>query len=278
MIASHENPEGRPRGPRSWPDHARLVKTGSVMDSKKAADDWTSFDERQLAYHTTQWKNPKESTKAFEAFIAHRLDGSRRIIDLGAGTGAATAFLAGRHPATDFVAADYVSDFLRIGENVAKNQGLDNLAFRQLDWMEMPETTEFDGVVSLQTLSWLPEPVEPLVQVFTKLKPEWLAITSLFYEGDISCTISVHEHVTGQRFFYNVYAIPEIRRVCAEHGYHIASTKRFEIGIDLEKPDNLDAMGTYTRRVVTESSDTIERLQISGPILMPWHMLLIERS
>lgn len=248
------------------------------MDSKKAADEWISFDERQLAYHTEQWRNTKESTKAFETFSADYLAKSRRVIDLGAGTGAATAYLAQRHPETRFIAADYVPSFLELGAEIAKNQGVPNLEFRQVNWMKLPETNEFDGVISLQTLSWLPAAEEALVQIFTKLRPNWIALTSLFYEGDISCTISVKEHVHEKSFFYNVYAIPEIRRVCSQHGYQVAVVKKFEIGIDLPPPENLDAMCTYTRRVVAAPEEPIERLQISGPVLMPWHMLLMLRT
>lgn len=248
------------------------------MGTNKAADDWTKFDERQLAYHTAQWKNPKEATKAFEAFLAGRLKNTKRVMDLGAGTGAATSYLAERYPDTHFVAADFVSNFLDIGSNIARTQGVENLEFRQLDWLELPPTAEFDGVISLQTLSWLPEPVAPLVQIFKNVQPDWLALTSLFYEGDISCTVSVVEHGSGKRFYYNVYAIPQIRRICAEHGYDVTLAKKFEIGIDLKQPEDLDTMGSYTKTVVTEPGEPIERLQISGPVLMPWYMLLIERG
>lgn len=248
------------------------------MDSKKAADEWISFDERQLDYHKEQWQNTKESTKAFETFSADYLAKSRRVIDLGAGTGAATAYLARHHPETSFIAADYVPTFLELGAEIARNRGISNLEFRRVNWMDLPETGEFDGVISLQTLSWLPTAEEPLVQIFTKFQPKWIALTSLFYEGDISCTVSVKEHAHEKSYFYNVYAIPEIRRICSQHGYQVLEIKKFEIGIDLPPPENLDAMRTYTRRVATVPEYPIERLQISGPVLMPWHMLLIMRT
>ena len=47
------------------------------------------------------------------------------------------------------------------------------------------------------------------------------------------------------------------------------------VGIDIEKPSNLDSMGTYTQRLM---GDKIRRIQISGPLLMNWYMLLIEKN
>jgi len=74
------------------------------------------------------------------------------------------------------------------------------------------------GVISLQTLSWLPEFEQPLRQIFEKIAPDWIAMSSLFYEGDISCKIEVEEHAAGNHFFYNVYSIPAVSRFAREFG------------------------------------------------------------
>lgn len=67
-----------------------------------------NVDKSRLVYHTQQWGNPKESKKAFEEFVRKKLAETKKVIDLGAGTGAATAYLAERHPSVHFIAADYV--------------------------------------------------------------------------------------------------------------------------------------------------------------------------
>jgi trans-aconitate methyltransferase len=76
--------------------------------------------------------------------------------------------------------AELIGTATDLGSSVA------NLKFFQGDWFSM-SSEAFDRVISLQTLSWLPEFETPLEQIFTKIKPKWIAATSLLYEGDISC-------------------------------------------------------------------------------------------
>ena len=151
------------------------------------------------------------------------------------------------------------------------------LTFEQGDRFDMCQTDRFDGVVSLQTLSWLPDCEAPLVEVFRKLQPGWMALTSLFYPGDITCRIEVEEHKKRKKCFYNVYSLPEISRVCEREGYALTRATRFDIDIDIERPRDMDAMGTYTKRVIGDDIDGSHRLQISGPLLMNWYMVLIEK-
>ena len=198
------------------------------------------------------------------------------VIDLGAGAGAATSFIAANEPKVSFVAADYVSDYLEIGRKLAESNQIDNLTFRQVDWFSLSETSEYDGVISLQTLSWLPELRMPLEKVLTKIKPNWFAMTSLFYDGDISCTVEVCEHTNSRKSFYNIYSLKEVSRIANEFGYQISKCEKFEISINLPKPANPDLMGTYTKNVCDDKG-VGERMQISGPILMPWYMFLIEK-
>ena len=58
----------------------------------------------------------------------------------------------------------------------------------------MKPTKKYDGCISLQNLSWPPDYEMPLKAIFKNINPNWLAITSLFYEGDITCRIEVEEH------------------------------------------------------------------------------------
>lgn len=132
-----------------------------------------------------------------------------------------------------------------------------------------------DGVVSLQTLSWLPEMVNPMTQIFEVIKPGWIGLTSLFYEGDISCRIEVFEHSRGRKTFYNVYSLKELNRLAIKYGYEIVKSNRFDIEIDIPKPTNTDLMGTFTEKI--EGSSDYKRLQISGPLLMNWYFVLIKK-
>jgi len=246
--------------------------------AKQRKDEWERIgDDNSLAYHTQQWDNVKQSTIAFERFCAAELASSQHVIDLGAGAGAATAFIAGKHPTVGFTAFDYSAELTRTGAEIAKSKGMANLSFQQGDWYELQATRQFDGVISLQTLSWLPNFEDPLDQVFRNLRPKWVAVSSLFYDGEISCQIEVNQHVRERKFFYNIYAIPVAQRFCAARGYELVKSTPFEIDIDIEKPADPNTMGTYTERVWNADNRGTQRLQRSGPLLMPWYMLLFRR-
>jgi hypothetical protein len=132
-----------------------------------------------------------------------------------------------------------------------------------------------EGVISLQTLSWLPEMRKPMAQIFEVIKPRWIGISSLFYDGDISCKIEVFEHSKNRKAFYNVYSLNELNRFASEYGYEVASSEKFNIEIDIPKPKNTNFMTTYTEKI--EGGLDNQRLQISGPLLMNWYFVLIKK-
>jgi trans-aconitate methyltransferase len=252
-----------------------------VPPLKQRTDEWEKLDSSSLRYHTKQWDTPKQSTKAFDLFAHNKIIGSKNIIDLGCGAGASTAYLAQRYNNVSFTGFDYVQDLITLGAQISQNKNISNLHFEQGDWFDIKPTNKFDGVISFQTLSWLPEFEKPLLEIFKKLKPRWIALNSLFYEGDITCHIEVEEHRRNRKSFYNVYSIPAIKRLCKENGYTLTKISPFEMDIDIEKPAEIDFMATYTKRIYASApprKNNFERLQISGPLLMTWYMLLIEQN
>lgn len=247
------------------------------MSLKQRVSEWEKMDSRQINYHMLQWDIPKQSTLAFERFINKNLSKSKNVIDMGAGAGAATSFFAKLHESVLFTSFDYSEDLTRIGQIIASEKGIKNLTFKKGDWFNLELEGSFDGCISLQTLSWLPEYQAPLEAIFFKIKPQWIAISSLFYEGDITCKVEVEEHKRNRKTFYNTYSLPAIRRFCNINGYTLKKAKPFMIKTDIVKPNDIDYMGTYTERVVNENKNQFKRLQISGPLLMNWYMLLIEK-
>lgn len=133
----------------------------------------------------------------------------------------------------------------------------------------------YDGMICLQVLSWMPEN-RKVIEALTGLGLPWITLSSLFYEGPISCTIDVTQHDAdfeeGRKSFYNIYSLPAVEKLFEQRGYTRMQSASFEIDIDLPKPPE-PRMGTYTERLQSGS-----RLQRSGPLLMPWYFVGIERS
>jgi trans-aconitate methyltransferase len=229
-----------------------------------------------MKYHLEQWEKPKQSTFAFEEFFRHEFTKSQTILDIGCGTGSSTYHLARKFPETNFIGIDNSLSLVNKAKQLSKKNSLKNLSFEYGDVFSINKKfAGSDGVISLQTLSWLSEINKPMKQIF-KIQPNWIGVSSLFYEGDISCKILVTEHRYKRNFNYNVYSIEQLSKVASKFGYQLLKFSPFEIDIDISKPQDIDKMGTFTEKIV--SNLQVKRIQISGPLLLNWYFVLLVKK
>jgi len=236
-------------------------------------------DPVSMDYHMIQWEKPKESTIQFQKFIELHLQKSSEVIDLGCGTGAATHFMAARNPECNFLGIDQDPKLVETARGVmAKQPNVKNLKFAIGDCFDLSRFSKstFQGVLSMQTLSWLGTWEQPMQEIYQELHPDWIAISSLFYPGDISAQITISEPVRDRITNYNVISIKDFQRHANKFGYHVQHYKKFEIPFCITKPTNEDIMGTYTLNVSEGTGES--NLQVSGPILMPWFFVLVEKD
>ncbi len=245
---------------------------------QKRTTEW--LENVNTAYHERQFKAPYRSTVAFcdwlEALGLLHKESRLRILDLGAGQGGPLYYMSSRYPHCTFVGVDLNPALVQKGNAFFGEHGITNCRLEVGDIYNLPPKYigAFDGVISLQTLSWLPSFEEPL-EAMCALEAPWMALSSLFYDGLVSCTIEVQEYTEQlepqTRSFYNIYSPPLIERFLADHGYHDFRYAPFEIDIDLPRPQK-KIMGTYTEKLANG-----RRLQISGPLLMPWYFISARR-
>ena len=233
-------------------------------------------DPISMKYHLGQWEKVKESTKHFSQFIQNKLDGGE-YLEIGCGAGAPSYFIAKQNPECNFIAADNDKELVNFAKrNLAQqNIKVKNLNFEIDDWFNLKVRENIDGVISMQTISWIEEYNTPMKEIFNKINPNWIAISGLFYEGDIDCKTEVTENKKKRSVFYNTYSIPSFDRYCKEYGYRLTQVKSFDIDIDIDKPKDSNIMGTYTQRVL--DGEVAKNLQISGPLLLNWKFLLVEK-
>ncbi len=242
--------------------------------------EWLDRDKVNTDYHERQFREPYRSTIAFcEWLETERLvspESELRIVDLCSGTGANIHHMSKRYPKSTFLGVDINPDNVERGNAFFQSNGIDRCRLEVGDIYNLDPgyVSEFDGVVSFQTLSWLPDFKAP-IQAMTTLAPRWIAVTSLFYDGPVSCTIDVTEYTAGlepnRSSFYNVYSLPTVRKHMQTNGYSDFRFTPFEIDVDLPKPSH-GLMSTYT-----EQLEDGRRLQLSGPLLMPWYFIAATR-
>ena len=233
-------------------------------------------DPISMKYHLDQWEVVKESTKHFSQFIKNKLE-IGNYLEIGCGAGAPSYFIAKQNPQCKFIATDNDSELVNTARTIMANQidRIKNLDFEVDDWFNLKRRENINGVLSMQTISWIEEYAGPMTEIFNKINPNWIAISGLFYEGDIDCKIEVTENIKKRSVFYNTYSIPSFDRFCNRFGYRVTDVTNFDIDISINKPKDTNIMGTYTRKVL---DDQIERnLQISGPLLLNWKFILIEK-
>lgn len=239
-------------------------------------DEWLNTGDD---YHTKQFREPLRSTVAFcdwlEALGVLHNDSRLKILDMCSGLGANIAYMKKRFPSCTFSGIDINPDLVERGNKYLDELKLSNCRLERGDLFDLDKRYigQFDGITCYQTLSWLPEFQTPLVKML-ELGPRWVGLTSLFFDGDVSCKIEVQDFSTpilgmsSKESFYNVYAIPQIKLLFESQGFDDFSYAPFEIDVDLPKPAS-KGMGTYTVR-----SENGRRLQISGPLLLSWYFVL----
>lgn len=116
------------------------------------------------------------------------------------------------------------------------------------------------------------------MKAILSLDSRWILITSLFYEGPVEAKIKIKDYSrkTGlfnyRETFYNIYSINTLSEIANKYNYCIFFIEPFEIKIDIPKPSK-QGMGTYTIRLKNN-----KRIQISGPLLMPWYTVLLKNN
>lgn len=235
------------------------------------------IDPVSMKYHLSQWETPKESTKSFSKFFQKYFRSQKNIVDIGCGAGSVTSYLAKSNPNINFIGIEYEEKLVKIANRLSKEREINNVFFEFGDMFQLKKRNDVDGVICLQTISWVDGFEKPLYQMFKKLNPNWVALTGLFYDGDITCKTVVEEFTKKSRkVFYNTYSINSVERFCKSYGYAIKIFIPFEIGIDLKKPQNKNILGTYTEKIIQNKSK-FKRIQISGPLLLNWHTILIKK-
>lgn len=228
-----------------------------------------------VPYHERQLEAPYRSTVHLADVIARRCGAfGGSAIDVGCGAGANILYLGERFPGLEWTGVDIAGEMLfplarthleRAGRDVELITG----DFHHL--RDLVGGRAFDLVLSIQTLSFLPEYERALDELLAVTRG-WLVVSSLFTEFDVDVRTTATDYTAppGSRgpHHYNIIALQRFRAFCESRGCRAFHVEDFEIDVDL--PRRGTGLGTYTRR-----TDDGHRLQFSGPMPMPWKVVAV---
>ncbi|HXN37057.1 MAG TPA: class I SAM-dependent methyltransferase [Solirubrobacteraceae bacterium] len=230
---------------------------------------------QQIEWHRDQFTAPKRSVVKLAEFVTRVMAGSEppaEVLDAGTGAGANMLHLAGLFPDARWTGTDMERDLVDIGsahldpERFSVIEG--DLANLEADH----GAKAFDVCFSIQVLSVI-EDYERALEQMIAVTRDWVFILSLFSDTELDAFIRVMGRMdgpsSGLEMRYNVYSLARFRELCMLRGARAVLAEPFEIDIDLPRPEH-GGMGTWTRRTADG-----ERLQISGPLLMPWWFVAV---
>lgn len=233
-------------------------------------------------YHVKQFLNTYRSTEMFTEWLENKVflcgdgRGKTSVLDMACGGGANTLYLANRHADIQFVGIDIGKEYIEYGTKMVKEYSkYQNCSLYVGNWFDIDLKWKkvFKGIVCFQTLFMFPDYRDALSKLID-LQPDWIAVSSLFYEGDIEYTNKFRDYYrpSGDRtytdYYYNVHSIIRYRMYMEEMGYKKFEYIPFEIDIDIPKTESMD-IGTYTVKTVEG-----KRIQISGGLMMPWYFVI----
>ena len=244
--------------------------------------EWLELSEVGIEYHKKQFQETYRSTIAFcEWLDSYELFNSKNkinIADIGAGAGSNLYYMSKKYSNLNLTGIELNRKLISIGNEFFNDNNINNciLQYGDLYNIDKSNINAYNGIVSYQTLSWLPEYKIPLKKIAT-LNPDWIAISSLFYNGEVDLRIEIKDYSRPgnsnpyKEGFYNIYPLPHVKNYFKKLGYSKFEYLRFDIDIDLPKPQS-KGMATYT-----EMLKNGRRIQISGGILMNWYFVLARK-
>jgi trans-aconitate 2-methyltransferase len=121
---------------------------------------------------------------ADEVLSQLNLEGSERVLDIGCGHGRITAEIAARVPRGSVVGLDRSREMVSFASSHFGPEIRPNLRFEVGDAGSLPFREEFDLVVSLNALHWVPEQDKALRSIRAAMKSDGVAQLRLVPAGE----------------------------------------------------------------------------------------------
>jgi trans-aconitate 2-methyltransferase len=218
-----------------------------------------------------------QQAMASEVLALLKLQGSKRVLDVGCGNGKVTAEIASRVPNGTVLGVDSSADMIASARREFGPEVRPNLRFEVADARQLPFRHEFDLVVSFNALHWVPEQEQALRSIRSALKSAGRAQLRLVPTGERKSLENVIEETRlsppWARYFngFNdpyLHLTPEQYRALAEeNGFRIERIQTEAKAWDFQSRSAFLAFGSVTFIEWTRFLPESERLAFVNDVL-----------
>lgn len=232
-----------------------------------------------------QYKSVYQSTIEFDKFIKKKLLKSKFILDAGCGEGGTLSFYAKKYKNLKIIGLDYRRYNIVTSRKYFKKFNLDtNTKFKKINLLKKINDKDLknpDGIISEKTFCTFKN-IESVLNNLINLNPKWIAINSLFFDGNLD--VFIHTRNTSNKKYlksqdknpdsdFNIFSIDNLKKFLKRKNYRVSKIKPFFPLKKIKKIKSNRGRGTYT--IKTEIN---KFTCFSGPVYLPWHFILIEKS
>lgn len=225
-----------------------------------------------------QLLNTYQSTIAFFNFLKKNnvfKNPYLNILDAGCGIGANIHYYSKKLPKAKFVGIDYLKERIKYAKNINKNPNV-NFFVDNILSNKKPIRKNINLVTCVHTLCCFKKIDIPLKYMFN-LKPDWIAINSLFYEGPLDVLVHIRDHNSNIQdnnvnSDFNIFSLINLKKILKKTDYKIYKFQPFFPNRKIPKPKK-GKRGSYT--IKTEFN---QKTTFSGPVHLPWYFVLLKKK
>ncbi len=225
-----------------------------------------------------QLKKVYESTVQFEKFIKMNKGFKKvnNILDAGCGIGSNSYYFSKKNPLINFIGGDYRKESIKKAKKILSNKKNSKIKFINYNIFNPSKNliNNFEGIICIHTFCTFKHS-KIAIKSLCKLKPKWIAINSLFYEGPMDVLIHIRD--TDNDYYkrdadgdFNIFSLPKIKKQFLEYGYKIKYVP-FYPKENLKMPKN-KSRGSYTVK-----TDFNKNTIFSGPVHLPWYFIFAKK-
>jgi len=225
-----------------------------------------------------QFKKPYNSTIAFYKLMSDlnlfKKD-IKNIIDIGTGIGSNLQYFSKREKEINFLGTDYQSSRISLAKKLNKNH---KIKFKKFNILESITDfkNKFDGLICIHTLCCFKK-IDKVIDNMCGIKPKWIAINSLFFDGDLDVLIHIRDHKNKKvnddnpNADFNIFSLAKIEKFFKKNGYKIIIKKPYFPNKAIKKRGK--ERGSYTIKTEIHKNTTF-----SGPVHLPWYFVIAKKN